>query len=101
MAANRRQSPDPDAWQYVVERAAQREIAALYGSVLEDAIASIESLQYDPEAGEAMRRYNNLYRVYFGNDRYRIIYRLDRRRKRITIIRVRSRKTAYKGMKNP
>ena len=51
--------------------------------------------------GNPMSRYNNIYRIYFGNDRYRIIYRLNHREWLIQVIRVRPRRTAYKGMKNP
>ena len=103
MAAKRRRpyEDDPELWAIEFEPAAEEEIARLYGSVQRDALETIESLRHDPDLGGSMRRYNNYYRLYFGNDRFRLVYQVNRRTRTIRIVRARPRPTAYKGMKNP
>lgn len=58
---------------------------------------TIHTLRVNPYLGAPLRRYKDLRRIYFDNDRCRIIYRVNERAKTINIIRVRPRKTAPTG----
>jgi len=101
MAGRGKQPPADPTWELLIEPEASRDLNAFHGPILQDALDTIETLMQNPELGDPMRRYNNMYRVYFGDDRYRIVYRLNRKKRLIHIVRVRGRGTAYKGLKNP
>ncbi len=70
-------------WTYTVSREAQSEIASLPEDLAEEAIDVIEALCYDPFPPDSieLRRNNNVRRVAFGNDAYRIVYRVNVRRR--------------------
>ncbi len=88
-------------WEVILEPLAEKDLDQLRGAVRRDAIATLKTLPFEPYLGEPMRRYKNLYRVYFGNDRFRLIYAVDQRRKQITVTKMQSRDKVYKGLRNP
>ena len=90
-----------EGWTVLIEREARRELDGLRDARRQDAWDTIDTLPHQPEIGKAMRRYKNVYRVYFWSNRFRVIYAVDQKNRTITVIRVRSRGTAYHGMRNP
>lgn len=92
----------PDLWRCILDREARRDLAALPDrDLVMDAIGTCETLRFDPDLGAEMRRYKDLRRIYFNNDRARIIYRVVRKSRLIQVIRIRARRDAYRGMRNP
>jgi mRNA-degrading endonuclease RelE of RelBE toxin-antitoxin system len=73
-------------------RAAQKEVFALIELLIEEPI---------PDGAVRMRRYNNVYRLRLGTANYRLVYRVDRRRRLIEIFRIRPRGTVYRGLRGP
>lgn len=92
-----------DNWEVRVTRSADREVSSLPAAIASEAAAVIAELAESPfpQGWIAMRRYNDQFRIRFGGDRYRIVYRVDRKHRVVTILRVRPRGTAYHGMRNP
>ena len=64
-------------WTYGIGKSADREISRLPRDVAGEAKDTIESLLDDqiPPGSVKLRGYVNAYRVRFGNERYRILYR--------------------------
>ena len=89
-------------WRVVFQSDARRDVAKLKdaGLILE-AIEAAEDLAYDPKpAGSIkMRGYKDLYRIRFAGG-YRIVYRIDEKKKTITIRAVGPRGTIYQGMRD-
>ncbi|MBM3788272.1 MAG: type II toxin-antitoxin system RelE/ParE family toxin [Acidobacteria bacterium] len=54
-----------------------------------------------PDGAVRMRRYNNVYRLRLGTANYRLVYRVDRRRRMIEIFRIRPRGTVCRGRRGP
>ena len=46
-----------------------------------------------------MRRYKDAYRVRFGADAYRIVYRVDEKRRLIRVFAIGPRRTVYRGIR--
>jgi len=69
--------------------------------LVEEAVEVIDDLAYDPipSGAIAMRGYNNMYRLRFGSDACRIVYRADSKNRRIIVRAVGPRATVYSGMK--
>ena len=91
-----------DKWTTKVERGAQRQLESLPSpDLLKEAAGIIDDLAYDPvpSGAIAMRGYNNMYRLRFGGDAYRIVYRADGKNRRIIVRAVGPRATVYRGMK--
>ena len=89
-------------WTTGIERGAQRQLENLpRPDLIKEAAEIIDDLAYDPvpSAAVAMRGYNNMYRLRFGSDAYRIVYRMDIKNKRIVVRAVGPRTTVYRGMK--
>lgn len=102
MAGDRLRDGAPDLWTCKLEGGARRELAALPDrDVVADALDTLRTLRVNPYLGAPMRRYKDLRRVYFNQDRCRIIYRLNERARTIQVIRIRPRGIAYRGMRNP
>ena len=90
-------------WRLRLTAAAEREASRLPSARLsEEAGDIIEDLAEDPfpTGYVKMRRYGDHYRIRFGGDRYRIVYRVNLRQHMITILRVRPRSSAYQGMRD-
>jgi mRNA-degrading endonuclease RelE of RelBE toxin-antitoxin system len=89
-------------WTTKIERGAQRQLESLPNPDLaKEAAEIIDNLADDPvpSGAIAMRGYNNMYRLRFGSDAYRIVYRTDSKNRRIIVRAVGSRATVYRGMK--
>lgn len=89
-------------WTTRIERGAQRQLESLLRpDLVKEAAEIISDLADDPvPAGAiAMHGYNNMYRVRFGSDAYRIVYRVDSKNQRIIVRAVGPRATVYRGMK--
>ena len=89
-------------WTTKIERGAQRQLESLpRPDLVKEAAEIIGDLAYDPvpSGAIAMRGYNDLYRLRFGSDAYRIVYRVDTRNRRIIVRAVGPRATVYRGMK--
>jgi mRNA interferase RelE/StbE len=89
------------SWAVRVAQDVKQDVSRLPPDVAEEAVAVIGELWEDPfpSGSLKMRGYSNRYRIRFGA--YRIIYKVDRQRKSVTVLRVRPRSTAYRGMRNP
>jgi mRNA-degrading endonuclease RelE of RelBE toxin-antitoxin system len=89
-------------WQLKVQDGAKLEIGCLpTEDLVEEVVAIIEDLVEDPFPSDTlqMRNYEDRYRIKFGSEAYRLVYRVDARQRLITILRVRPRATAYRGMR--
>jgi mRNA-degrading endonuclease RelE of RelBE toxin-antitoxin system len=89
-------------WTTKIERGAQRQLESLpRPDLVKEAAEIISDLADDPVPAGAieMRGYNNMYRVRFGSDAYRIVYRADIKTRRIIVRAVGPRATVYRGMK--
>ena len=89
-------------WTTKIERGAQRQLESLpHPDLVEEAAEIIDDLAYDPipSGAIAMRGYNNMYRLRFGSDAYRIVYKADSKSRRIIVRAVGPRATVYRGMK--
>jgi len=89
-------------WTTKMERGAQRQIESLpRPDLVKEAAEIIDDLAYEPVPSGAieMHGYNNMYRLRFGSDAYRIVYRVDTRNRRIIVRAVGPRATVYRGMK--
>ncbi len=83
------------SWTLSLTDKARREIVKLpHARLVEEARETIDDLVDDPFPPDhvKMRKYAGM---------YRIVYRVEERRRKITIVRVRPRETAYQGMRNP
>jgi len=88
-------------WTVELRPVARRELRLLDDGPKRDAAALIADLTEDPMqvAAREMRHYQNTWKARFYHDQYRIIYRIARAQRRIVVIRIRPRGTAYEGMK--
>jgi mRNA-degrading endonuclease RelE of RelBE toxin-antitoxin system len=89
-------------WKLKVQDGAKLEIGGLpTEDLVEEAVAIIDDLAEDPFPGDElmMRKYKDQYRIRFGSEAYRIVYRVDLKQRVVTILRVRPRATAYRGMR--
>jgi mRNA-degrading endonuclease RelE of RelBE toxin-antitoxin system len=89
-------------WRLKIPDEADQEIARLPTEDLqEEALAIIDDLAEDPFPGDdlEMRKYKDQYRIRFGSEAYRIVYSVDLKQRVVTILRVRPRATAYRGMR--
>jgi mRNA-degrading endonuclease RelE of RelBE toxin-antitoxin system len=91
------------AWTVELTAKARREYRLLDEGTKQ---AAVELLQDLAEEGPLMipaielRGNPDTWRVRFNGERYRMLYMVSRSRKRILVIRIRPRPTAYDGMKN-
>ena len=87
-------------WKVNFLPSASSELDQLNDSVREQAIQSIADLAEDPfPAGYIpLRGHHHLYRIRFYRDQYRVIYRVSEVERRVLILRIRRRGTAYVGL---
>jgi mRNA-degrading endonuclease RelE of RelBE toxin-antitoxin system len=85
-------------WTVELRRSADAELDALPRNLLEAALEMIASFQDDPFPPDHVKleRCNDLYRVRL--DGWRIVYRVNPRRRIVHIERIRARGEAYKGL---
>ena len=85
-------------WAVELRRSADAELDALSRNLQEAALEAIPSLQEDPFPPDhvKMEGYNDLYRLRL--DGWRIVYRVNTRRRIVRVERIRARGVAYKGL---
>jgi len=89
-------------WQIILETRAERDLGRLGNpALIREAREVIDDLQFDPVPPGAvkMRRYNSAYRVRFGADAYRIVYRVDEKRRVVRVFAIGPRGTVYRGIR--
>jgi len=89
-------------WTTKMERGAQRQIESLpRPDLVKEAAEIIDDLAYEPVPSGAIEMHgdNNMYRLRFGSDAYRIVYRVDTKNRRIIVRAVGPHATVYRGMK--
>jgi mRNA-degrading endonuclease RelE of RelBE toxin-antitoxin system len=89
-------------WTTKIERGARRQLESLpCPDLVREATEIIDDLAEDPipPGAIAMHGYNNMYRLRFGNEAYRIVYRADNKNRRIIVRAVGPRATVYRGLK--
>jgi len=82
-----------------IVKSAQKEIRKLPGKDLRNKIVSIIDGLYTnpmPEESKKIKGSKNIYRIRQGA--YRVIYKVEKDELFVTVIRVRNRKDAYRGM---
>jgi mRNA-degrading endonuclease RelE of RelBE toxin-antitoxin system len=90
-------------WTVEVDPAAGRELRRLDEGPKRDALELMEDLAEDPYAVSAheLEGYQNTWSARFCFDQYRMIFQIAKPSKRVLVTRIRSRSTAYEGMKKP
>jgi mRNA-degrading endonuclease RelE of RelBE toxin-antitoxin system len=89
-------------WILSVPANVRRQISKLPTAALSvEAGDIIEDLAEDPFPADAlkMRKYKDHYRIRFGSEAYRIVYKVNLKQRIVTILRVRPGPTAYRGMR--
>ncbi|MBM3765942.1 MAG: type II toxin-antitoxin system RelE/ParE family toxin [Acidobacteria bacterium] len=91
-----------EAWRVRTSPDCDREISGLPRLVREKVLDILIHLSEEPFPAQslALRRYNDTYRIRLGSGNYRLIYRVDARRKTISVLRVGLRATVYRGMRD-
>jgi mRNA-degrading endonuclease RelE of RelBE toxin-antitoxin system len=86
-------------WEIKITATATRELEQLPDGTYEELLGEILSLEEDPlpEGHIPLRGARDYYRIKAGRGRYRIIYRLLQRQRRILVVNVRPRGWAYSG----
>jgi mRNA-degrading endonuclease RelE of RelBE toxin-antitoxin system len=86
-------------WEIEITGTARRELDQLPDATYQELLAEILSLEEDPfpEGHIPLRGVPDFYRIKAGRGRYRIIYKLLPRQRRILIVNVRLRGWAYSG----
>ena len=81
---------------------ADRDLRRLDDGPQRDAIELIDDLSEDPSLVSAieLRGHPGIWRVRFHHDRCRMIYQITKSQRRILVMRIRYRPTAYEGMKS-
>lgn len=89
-------------WMLEVRPAARRAFRRLDDGPKRDAAELLQDLAEDPTqvAASEMRHYQNTWKARFYHGQYRIVYQLAKSKKRVIVIRIGPRSTAYDGMKN-
>lgn len=89
-------------WKIELTKSALKEFRQLSEGVKREAAELFEDLVEDPAIVPSieMRGHKNMWRSRFYSDRYRMVYRILKAEKRIRVIRIRPRSTAYDGMKH-
>jgi mRNA-degrading endonuclease RelE of RelBE toxin-antitoxin system len=88
-------------WSVEFTASARREFKLLGARERNAAVRAIFELAENPFlAGSiALRGYTNLYRVRFWHDRFRMVYHVSEKQRKVIVTRVRPRGTAYIGMR--
>lgn len=86
-------------WVVHVEAQAGRALDLLEDAAWHEARGVIEDLREDPFLPDAipLRGWRKIYRVPFYGGRYRMIYRVNERRRRVVIYRISARADVYRG----
>ena len=86
-------------WTIEVLPEAERDLDRLSDDLREEALQAMDDLREEPRPPDAieLQSTRNHFRIRFGNRRYRILYRLIDKDRRILILRARSRSVVYSG----
>jgi mRNA-degrading endonuclease RelE of RelBE toxin-antitoxin system len=89
-----------NGWTVELLASARKDLHKLGDGPQQDAIALLDELAEDPMLVEPveMRGKANTWRVRFHGD-YRLIYQIAKAQKRVIVLRIRPRSTAFEGMK--
>ena len=92
-----------DEWEVELSERAELDYSNLPDDIQQEASELLDELRWDPfpQGHLQMRRYNDVYRLRMANDRFRVVYRVDRRNRLVKVFRLRPRGTAYAGLKSP
>ena len=87
-------------WEVRIPTSVTRELDRLPASVRTEAIEALSELEEDamPDGCVLLRGYKQRYRIKFYRDRYRIVYDVSERQRRVIVLRVRSRSQVYRGL---
>lgn len=87
-------------WKIKIPNSAQRELDRLPDNVWQEGIEAIADLREDPlpYGSILLEGYTDLYRIRFYRNQYRIVYRVSEQQRRVIIMRVRPRGSAYQGL---
>lgn len=87
-------------WTVELLESARRDLRLLGDGPQQDAIALLDELAEDPMLVQPIEMSGkaNVWRVCFHGD-YRLIYQIAKAQKRVIVLRIRPRSTAYEGMK--
>lgn len=88
------------AWAVSVLPAAQREMDGLDDSMRFEALTDLEEDPF-PAGSILLRSYTDLYRVKFYRDQFRVVSTVSEEQRRGIVARVRTRSTAYAGLRDP
>jgi mRNA-degrading endonuclease RelE of RelBE toxin-antitoxin system len=90
------------SWTVEFTDSAARELQALSEPVKRMALETAFDLAEDPFPPDSLelRGYAGLFRVPFYGHRYRMVYQVSLKQRRVVIARIRPRGTAYIGMKD-
>jgi mRNA-degrading endonuclease RelE of RelBE toxin-antitoxin system len=88
-------------WEVRVERRANGELKQLPHAARREAVSAILDPCEDPfpTGVVKLQGYASAYRIRIYHDQYRIVYRVYERKRRIDVLRIRPRSTAYSEMK--
>ena len=88
------------SWTLRVAPSANREFKSLPDPIRDEAANLLVDLAEDPFPPDAMelRGHAGYHRVRFGDNRYRLIYRVSRTKEEVLIVRFRLRREAYRGL---
>jgi mRNA-degrading endonuclease RelE of RelBE toxin-antitoxin system len=88
-------------WSVEFTASARREFKLLGARERNAAVRAIFELAENPFlAGSiALRGYSNLYRIRFWQGRFRMVYHVSEKQRKVVVTRVRPRGTAYIGMR--
>lgn len=91
---------ESEEWDIEILPLAYSDLDQLDDSVRSEAMEAIDDLGEDPFTynAEKMRGWDDLYRIYFSGNRYRIVYRVSEKRRRVIVWRVRPRGSVYAGL---
>jgi mRNA-degrading endonuclease RelE of RelBE toxin-antitoxin system len=90
-------------WTVDLLPAAQKELARLENGPLQEAVSILEDMRENgPEFIPAIELRANpaTWRARIHHDRFRMLYQVSRTKKRIVVIRIRPRPSAYEGLKH-
>ena len=89
------------AWKVEFTASARREFKILGAAPKQSAVQVLQDLTEDavPATAIPLRGYASMYRIRFYRDRFRLIYWVSEKQRRVIVTRVRPRGTAYIGMR--
>ena len=91
-----------DEWRGEIEEEAGRELRRLPSrSLMQEAVEVIDDLAADPfpAGGVKLQKHRDAYRVRFGGNAYRIVYRVIKKQRLVRVFAVGRRPAVYRGIR--